>query len=134
MTASERDVRMPGAQIRFQSNGEGGFLRALVQLKKMRMTCADTDPDNLWHASWRKCSDAFDWQNEGAKLNGAEFFAQGKIHIRSHVRKEAERKMHLITCDPAHAFDSRVKIDQYLFDRGWQIDRNKEARCLHFAR
>ena len=99
----------------------------------MRMTCADTDPDNFGCAFGRKCSDAFDWQKESAKLNRTKFFAQGKIDIRRHVGKKTEREMHLITFDPTHAPDLRVKIDKYLFDRGGQIDRNEKALRLHFA-
>jgi len=109
-------VRVPRAQIRFQSNRERRFLDAFVKLKKMWMTGANADPDYLHHAFRRKCSDSFDWQEEGVKFDCLEFFAQSKIDILRYVGKKAESKMHLIAGGPADAANPWIKIDQSFSD------------------
>ena len=45
-----RDVRMPGAKLRFDTDGQRGFLHALVNLEQMRVRFADADPDNFRRA------------------------------------------------------------------------------------
>ena len=55
--ACERHVRMKGAQVRFESNGQQSFLDALVQLEQMRMAGADADPDYFRPAFARECSE-----------------------------------------------------------------------------
>jgi hypothetical protein len=73
--ARKRDVRVPWSQIGCESNRERCFLNAFVKLKKMRMACADPDPDNFhWSFRW-KCSNAFDRKEKCAKFNRFEFFA-----------------------------------------------------------
>ena len=42
-----RDVRMPGAKLRFDADGQRGFLHALVNLEQMRVCFAEADPDNF---------------------------------------------------------------------------------------
>lgn len=44
----EGDMRMERAQIGLESRVDRGFLHAFVQLEKMRMPGADTDPENVW--------------------------------------------------------------------------------------
>lgn len=122
---------MPGAQIRFLPNGQSGFLHPLVQLKKMRMTRADTNPNNFCRAFWRKCSNTLDWQKESAKLNCPKFFTQRKIDIVPHVREKAESEMHLIAFSPAHASDVRVKIDKVVSDVFGQIDCYEKPLWFH---
>ena len=109
-------MRMPRTQIRKQPDRERSFLDPFVQLKKMRMTRADSDPDYFYHAFRRKCSDSFDWQDEGVKFDRLEFFAQSKIDILRYVGKKAESKMHLIAGGPADAADPWIKIDQSFSD------------------
>ena len=43
----DRDVRMPRAKLRFDADGQRGFLHALVNLEQMRVRFADADPDNF---------------------------------------------------------------------------------------
>ena len=43
----DRDVRMPWAKLRFDADGQRGFLHAFVNLEQMRMRFADADPDNF---------------------------------------------------------------------------------------
>ena len=105
-------MRMPRAQFWFQPNLERGILNPFVKLEKMRMCCADTDPDYLHVTFGWKCSDALDLQKERAEINCAELLAQGKFDIFAHVGKKPESKMDLIVGRPAHAANVRVEIDQ----------------------
>lgn len=116
MAARQRKVRVPRSQIGFQSDAERRFLDAFMNLKEVRVPPTDADPDNLNHASWRKCSNAFDWQKKRAKLDRREFFPQSKIDIVRHVREKTEGEMDLIARSPAGSGNSRVKVDQNLAD------------------
>jgi hypothetical protein len=42
---------MPRTKLRFDADGQRGFLYALVNLEQMRVRFADTDPDNFRCAS-----------------------------------------------------------------------------------
>jgi len=46
----DRDVRMPRPKLRFDADGQRGFLHALVNLEQMRVRFADADPDNFRRA------------------------------------------------------------------------------------
>ena len=109
-------MRMPRSQIGGQTYRKRCVLDAFVKLKEMWMGCANTDPDNFRRALGRKCSDSFDWQKEGAKLDRLEFFAQLKIDIRRNVREKPERQMHLIAGRPTDAANAGIKIDQNVSD------------------
>src|SRR6266481_817132 len=55
--ARNRDVGMPGTQLRLQPSGERGFLHAFVDLEQMRVRFADADPNDFRSSLCRKCSD-----------------------------------------------------------------------------
>src|SRR4029450_1767111 len=55
-----RNVRMPGAQLRLDARGQRGFLHALVHLEKMRMSATNADRNDFRWAFRRKCADAGD--------------------------------------------------------------------------
>jgi hypothetical protein len=65
--APQCDVGVPGSKFRFQSRRQGCFLNAFVNLKQMRMTCADADPDDLRRALWRESPCADQGQKKGMK-------------------------------------------------------------------
>jgi hypothetical protein len=111
-TARERDVRMPGTQISFESDSQGCFLHPFVNLKEMGMSFPNTNPNDFRRTFGWKRSDALDGKKEGAKLNRAQFFVQRKIDIFSHVGKEAESEMHLLELRPADTANVRIKIDK----------------------
>jgi len=67
---------MPWAQLGFNSELERRFLNALVQLKEMRMSGTDADPDYFDLAFRRKRSNTFYRQKKGAKFNCLEFLRQ----------------------------------------------------------
>src|SRR6266705_2033430 len=75
-----RNVRMPGTQLRLDASGQRGFLHALVHLEKMRMSATNADPNDFRRAFRRKRADSGDPQEERAELNCTEFFAHGKIY------------------------------------------------------
>jgi len=116
MTTRERDVRMPRAQIGFESDGKCRVLHPFVKLKKMRMTLPDANPDDFWRTFWWKRSNALNRKKECAELDRAQVFAQCVIHIFGDIGKETEREMHLITLRPAHTANTWIKIDEGLLD------------------
>jgi len=125
--ARNRNVRMPGVQLRLQPGGERGFLNAFVDLKQMRVRRADADPDNFRSSLSGKRSDAGNGQKERAKLNCAEFFAQRAINIIGNITEETERQVHLSRVDPPRATDMWIKACKQLARFIRQIDRNEET-------
>src|SRR5258707_3092144 len=133
VTTRERYVRMPGAQIGFESDGKCCILHPFVKLKKMWMTFSDADPDDFrWTFRW-KGSNALKGKKKCAELDRAQVFAQCTIHIFRDVGEETEREMHLITLRPAHTANARIKIDEGLLDDRRRTDRNEEALRRHFV-
>ena len=116
VTTRERDVRMPGTQIGFESDGECCILHPFVKLKKMWMTFLNTDPDDFRRTFRWKRSNALKGQKKCAELDRAQFFPQRKIDTFRDVGKETKGKVHLLTCGPAHTANARVKIDEGLLD------------------
>ena len=132
VTTRERDVRMPGAQIGFESDGKCCILHPFVKLKKMWVTFSDADPDDFRRAFRWKRPNALNGKKKCAELDYAQFFAERNIDTFRDVGKETEREMHLITLRPVHTANARVKIDEGLLDNWWRGDRNKEALGFHF--
>ena len=128
----ERDVRMPGAQIGFESDGKCCILHPFVKLKKMRVTFSDADPDDFRRTFRWKRPNALKGKKKCAELDRVQVFAQCTIDMFRNVGKEAESEMHLITLRPAHTANARVKIDEALLDNRRRTDRNKEALGFHF--
>ncbi len=108
------NVRMPGAQIRLQPGSERRFLHAFVDLKQMRVCVANADPNDFRSAFCRKCSDIANRQEERAKLDRAELFAQRGIDIVWNIIEETERQVHLSRVSPAHAANVRIKTCKQL--------------------
>src|SRR6202795_1478048 len=100
VTTRERDVRMPGAQIGFESDGKCCILHSFVKLKKMWMTFSDADPDDFRRTFRWERPNALNGKEKRAELDRAQIFAQCAIHIFGDVGKETEREMHLATLGP----------------------------------
>src|ERR1700731_5008226 len=132
VTTRERDVRMPGAQIGFESDGQCCVLHPFVELKKMWMTFPNADPDDFRRTFRWKRPNAFNGQEKCAELDRAQVFAQCTIDMFRYVGKESESEIHLMTLRPAHTANARVKIDEGLLDNWRRGDRNKEALGFHF--
>lgn len=88
--SGESDVGMERAQIWFEANGEDRFLDPFMELKEMRMTGADTDPDNFWSAFAGESSKPDERQEEGFPGNGAKFFAKFFPGLSRNASEEAE--------------------------------------------
>ena len=132
VTTRERDVRMPWAQIGFESDSQCCILHPFVKLKKMWMTFPNANPDDFRRTLRWKRPHALDRKKKCAELDRVQFFAQCPIDLFRDVGKETEREMHLITLGPAHTANTRVKIDEGLLD-GWRrADRNEQALRFHF--
>jgi len=125
VTTCQRDVRMPRAQIGFESDSQGCILHPFVKLKKMWVTFPDADPDDFRRTFRWKCPNAFKGKKKCAELDRAQIFAQCAIHIFRHVGKETEREMHLIPLGPAHTANARVEIDEGLLNNWRRADCDK---------
>ena len=132
VTTRECDVRMPGAQIGFESDRQCCILHPFVKLKKMWMTFSDADPDDFRRTFRWKRSNAFKGKKKWAELDRAQIFAQCTIDMFRCVGKETEREMHLITRGPAHTANAWVEIDERLLNNLRRADRDKEALGFHF--
>ena len=71
VTTRERDVRVPGTQIGFESDGQCCILHPFVKLKKMWMTFLNTDPDDFRLTFRWKRSNALKGQKKCAELDRA---------------------------------------------------------------
>ena len=123
----ERNVRMPGAKLRVEASSQRGLLHPLVNLKQVRVRLPDANPDDFRRTLCRKRSDANDGQKEGAKLDQAKFFSQGRVGFIRDVAKETERQMHLRRIGPAHTANTRIKVCKQLARRLGQVDCNEET-------
>lgn len=117
---------MPWAQFGFDAHSQRRFLHAFVQLKQVWMTRPDADPDYFRDSFGRKCSDAFDWKKEWAKLNRAEFFTQGRLHFFPNFGEKTECEMHLIAGRPSNAAKMWIQRHQNFPDRFRRIDGNEQ--------
>src|SRR5438132_13885075 len=70
--ARERDMRMPRAQIRFESDSQRCLLHAFVHLKQVRVTFPNADPNDFHRPFWGKRSDTFDRKKKCTKLDRAQ--------------------------------------------------------------
>lgn len=87
--AGESDVWMKRALLGFKTRLERGFLHALVNLEEMRMTGADSDPDDFRRTFRGKFSETENRKEKCFELDRAEFFAQPKINIFRHAFEKA---------------------------------------------
>ena len=124
-TTRESDMRMPRAQVRFQSDSQRCVLHSLVQLKKMRMTRAHAYPDDFRNALGRKLSDPLTERTKPRNSIAPNRVAQGKRDIFRHVGEKTESQMHLAACDPTHAANMRIEIDKNLLNILRQIIATK---------
>ena len=92
---------MPRAKIRFEASGEGGVSHAFVQLKEMRMSPADTDPDDLRPAFPWKSSDLAQRQEESREMDAGETGAQFLLRSGIHIAEESQGEMNLFGREPA---------------------------------
>ena|SRR5437588_2712613 len=112
VTTGECDVRMPGAQISFESDGQCCILHPFVKLKEVRMTFPNADPDDFRRTFRWKRPNALNGKKKCAELDRAQVFTQCTIDMFRYVGKETEREVHLITLRPARTANARVKIDK----------------------
>lgn len=71
MATCQSEMRMPRTQFGLESDSQRCFLDTFVQLKKMRVTLSDTDPDYFDGSLWWKCPNAFDRKKERAEFDRA---------------------------------------------------------------
>ena len=112
VTTGERDVRMPGAEIGFEPDRQSCILHPFPKLKEMRMTVADADPDDFRRTFRGKCSNPLNREKKSVEFDCGQVCPQIVIDPLRNVGKETEREMHLVALGPAHAANTRVKIDK----------------------
>ena len=110
----ERDVRMKRAQIGLEAGSERGFLDAFVQLEKVRMPVARAEPKNIRPAFAGKCAETDKRKEERLPRNGAKICPELFLRLGGNIPKKAERKMHLLGREPAHAAQMRIQFPEKL--------------------
>lgn len=103
-----------------------------MQLKQMGMARPDSNPDYFCDSFWRESADAFNRKEECAKLDRAEFFAQGGLNVFADFGKKTEGEVQLIHGGPSNAFNVWIQRHQNIPDRFWRIDRDKQPAQFHF--
>ena len=107
-------MRMKRAQIGLEAGSERGFLDAFVQLKKMRMPMAHAEPKNIRPAFAGKCAETDKRKEERLPRNGAKICPELFLRLGGNIPKKAERKMHLLGREPAHAAQMRIQFPEKL--------------------
>ena len=131
LTTREGDVRMPRAKVRFETGRERGVGNALVELEEMRMTCADTKPDDFRAAFCRENSKSTERKKKRAELNREQVFAQFCFDAGFDVSEKAQGKMQLFRLEPADAAQLRIKPNEQRGDRVRQFQTNEKPFCSH---
>ena len=107
LTTGQGDVRMPRAKIRFKAGGERGVRHAFVQLKKMRMSVTDPEPNNLRTAFRREGSDPVERKKKARESNCEQLGTQPLFRLRRHISEKGQREMKLFRASAsAHRADA----------------------------
>ncbi len=101
-------MRMERSQIGLESRSERGFLHPFVQLKKMGMPGADSDPKNIRLAFSGKRPETANGKEERFPLDRIQIFLEGFFDFVRNVAEKAERQMHLFGREPADAAQAWV--------------------------
>src|SRR6266404_2970243 len=97
----------------------------------MRMTGADTDPDNFRPTLAGKCSQADKGKEKGFPGNRAQLFHQSLLSFARHVSEKTQRQMHLPRLEPAHAAQVRIYFGETLPDGFRKLQTNEEPLRSH---
>jgi hypothetical protein len=125
---------MEGSQIGLEPRSEGCFLDALVQLEKMRMTGADTDPKNVWRALGRKLSQACNRKEECLPGECTEISIECLTGLVRNVAEKTESEVHLRGLEPADAAHFWIQVCEK-FRNDWQkLDTDEKAFGTHSRR
>jgi hypothetical protein len=98
-----------------------------VQLKKMRMPSANSNPDNFWPAFRWKCSETNNRKKKGAPFDCAKISSQVFFRDRINVSKETQREVHLLRAKPTNAAQFWIQRHQKSCDRLRQLDCDEES-------
>jgi hypothetical protein len=122
---------MPRAQLRLQAGAERGFLHTFVHVVELRVTIADTGPDDVRPALRRKRAHTLYGHEEGGEADGRELLAQRLLGDRADVTKEADGEVNLLGFEPANAWQLRVEVDEQARDRFRHVDGDEETFAGH---
>ena len=99
---------MPRAKVRFDSGAERRVGDAFVQLKKVRMSAAHSDPDYFWPASGWKSPEAVKWKEEACELDREQSGTEFLFFVQRDVAQKGQSQMDLFRSAPAHPGQMRV--------------------------
>jgi hypothetical protein len=131
LAASERNVRMPRTQIRLDPGGQSGVSNSFVQLKKMRMSAANANPDDLGRAFRREGADTVKRQEERSKMNREQLRAQFLLRLGGDAAQKSQGEMQLVRAEPAETGEARIQPNEHVRDRIRQIQTNEKALRSH---
>lgn len=114
-TTRERNVRMPRTQLWLEPGGKGRLLHAFVDLKEMRMTSTNSDPEDFRGTFCWKCAKTEYQQKECAELDQTELFSKSGIQFGRHVAEKTKCKMQQVRVGPAHASEVWIQPSENLF-------------------
>jgi hypothetical protein len=100
LAAREREVRMPRAKVRCDPGAERRVDDAFVQLEKVRMSTAYSDPYYFWLASGWKSPEAAKRKEEARELDREQSGAQFLFLVQRYVAEESQSQMNLFRNAP----------------------------------
>ena len=131
LATREGQVRMPGSQIGLEPGGECGVGHLFVQLKEVRMTVANPEPENFRPPFRRKSAEPVQRKKERTEMDGAKVDAQFFLRFRIDVAEEGEREMNLLCARPANAAQMRIQPNECGGDRFRQVQTNEKPFRTH---
>jgi hypothetical protein len=131
LATRQRDVRMPWPQVRFEACRKSSIAYSLVQLKEMRMSAPDPEPDDVGARFPRKCSDLAQREKEGRVADRGEVIAQFLLRFGPDVAEESEGEMNLLGRNPTDSRQARIQPGENSRDRRGQFQTNEKALRLH---
>ena len=108
---------IPRTKIRLNASGQRGVRHAFVQLKKVRMSMTDAEPNNLRAAFSREGSNSVERKKKAREPNRAQLDAQPLFRFRCYISKKSERKMKLFRGQPTHTGQPRIQARERLRNR-----------------
>src|ERR1700694_1434107 len=122
---------MECTQIGLETSGECSFLHAPVPLKKMRMPLAHAEPENIRPAFSGKGTETGQGKEERLPGNSGKICAKVLLRLGGDVPEKAEREMHLLGREPAHAAQVRIQFGKKSGDRARKFDADEEPFRAH---
>ena len=122
---------MPWPQVGFETDGKRSLLNTFVKLEQVRVTGAESDPQNRWWTLRWKPADAGRRKEKCSEADLREPVPESDNDILGDVGEETEGEMHLFRVDRTHAANLRYEILDSCGKGRREVDRNEQTFAGH---